>query len=1069
MIRQHCVHLRPWVAAVLLSAFGAGLPAATVVVETEVIGPTPDNLAYNLAHFYPDSNVADWWRYARVSGARIFLAPSHFNVGGWSRPGDAEVVDEASFAARRAALRADPLNADYINWPIVLGRFQNVLSGNNVIQPDYALRTIHGLGGRILVQANLTESSFPINGEGDWAGKWLAWRTFYALAFHVAREFDVERFAQHNEPNHPDNAIDPTAWLMRVRLCSDAVDSALADVNALYGKSLTPRFVAPVTAGTTYSTFGRPVVSGIRTNLFGQTSPSYRLFDLYAYQQYTTSVPSFISSLASLRNAVAADLPSGTAPLRFALTEFNQYTGANYDETTSTSDALSRTLGLAQSFVQLTAAGMEELYLFKFGMTSYNRNFPVAKNGMLYADNTTIPFNYGTMTRGAEAWRLFNKGLAPGRERLRATLSGTGATSLDLLVSRDPEAGVVYLYSVNNTGGSVPLEIDLSALNVPDGQPVLIEDVSQWRRGTVRSLETVMNGVLSPGSQPGQTVWLITLPLGTVRPTGEAGGALTLPVTADAMVRDGSQASVNFGSAAFGTVRNDPVDVSQRAATFLQFDLPPDWHPDDLLLAVLAVPMAGSNGGPETIHAHLYGLDQHDWDESTLTWATAPNLRSLVAAGNLIRHGVVRDAGRTAHILGQVVAGATVADRLVDVTEYVVRQQTPKASFLLTQDPRWNVDIHVTSLPASWSDLPSGDTQVDGISIVTREGATSGQPASRLLLYRRVPTALDFGSWLDRAFPETTDPAVVGPEASPAGDGLPNLVKFALGLDPATPAGVAAPRLVLEGAGPPVLRYSVNRLARGVVLQVEQSDDLVTWSPAMGAVVVSEDDAQQVRELALSATGDGPFVRLRAEIGLDVAFAVTQNFDALATAGGVWQDDVTLPGWFANRTTYGVTEGGAATTGAMYAYRSAATAPTDYALGGQPNLDNSILLGLRLPNTTGRAIDEVLLGYAVEQWRRDVSPNTQVVLRYQIFPAGQGSLTAATGWTEIQRLTAPVSGAAGALNGNDFSTAQTATLRALAWASGQDLWLQWTITKTSGSNIHLALDDVTLTAVYAPE
>src|SRR5690606_15416821 len=121
-------------------------------------------------------------------------------------------------------------------------------------------------------------------------------RTFYSVAFLLARDFEVQRFASHNEPNHPNSFIAPEAWMMRMRLASDAVESAIEDVNRIYGKELTPRFVAPVTAGaggSAYAEYGKAAVSGMETNFLGEQTPGNSFFQMYAYQQYGGSPSGF--------------------------------------------------------------------------------------------------------------------------------------------------------------------------------------------------------------------------------------------------------------------------------------------------------------------------------------------------------------------------------------------------------------------------------------------------------------------------------------------------------------------------------------------------------------------------------------------------------------------------------------------------------------------------------------------------------------------------------------------------------------------------------------------------------
>jgi hypothetical protein len=729
-------------------------PAALITVTDSPIGTTPDVLAYNLAHFFPGSNAADWWRYSRVSGARLFLAPSHFNVAGTVRPGEQAVVDQASFLERRAALRADPLNTDFINWPIVEGRFNVALTGNNRIVPQYAFEEIHRRGGTIKAQMTLGEGSFPIANEADWAGKWVAWRTFYSVAFYLAREFDVERFASHNEPNHPASFIEVAPWLMRLRLAADAVQAAISDVNARYGKSLQPRFKAPVTAGATGSgldDYGLPAVSSINRDFLGNQPPGFQLFHHYAFQSYSSDLASMSSAYATIRTRIDAALPPGIAPLRIATTEFNVHTGANYDTMPESSDTLSKAVRFGAQVSRYAALGVDELFAFKFGMTRYSNNFPVQKNGMLFTDNTHAPHNYGTMSRSAEVYRLFNKGFGPGRQLLAHSVSGTGAASLELLVAYDPPSRTYTLFSVNESGSAIPLEIDLRALAVPDGNLAVIEDVSEWRTGLVRSMEQVRDGLLLPGSQPNRSVWLITVPADPQRVEAGDSTIHAVPVSSEVMVRDGAFADQNFGADLTAVARNDATSADGRSAVFLQFDLPPDWNPNDLLVALLAVPIAPASGGSAAVHAHLYGIDDHAWSEHSITWRDAPNLRQNAPPGDQIRHGVVADAGTSAHILGQLTAAGPVT-RQVDVTDYLVRQQAGKASFLIAQDPRWDVDIRVNSVPASWLDLTQGDSQPDGLALITSRSSGDPAAAAQLLLIRRAQPTVGFTAWIRSFF-----------------------------------------------------------------------------------------------------------------------------------------------------------------------------------------------------------------------------------------------------------------------------------------------------------------------------
>ena len=75
-----------------------------------------------------------------------------------------------------------------------------------------------------------------------------------------------------------------------------------------------------------------------------------------------------------------------------------------------------------------------------------------------------------------------------------------------------------------------------------------------------------------------------------------------------------------------------------------------------------------------------------------------------------------------------------------------------------------------------------------------------------------------------------TNPAIAGDAAGPAADGIPNLLKYALGLNPvlASPASLISPLLAANG----YFEISFTRLdppPPDVMYQIESSNDLVSW------------------------------------------------------------------------------------------------------------------------------------------------------------------------------------------------------------------------------------------------
>jgi VCBS repeat-containing protein len=700
---------------------GAGkTAAATLTLQTNVIGVTPEILAYNSGHFYTNSNTRDWWRYAGVNGARVFVSPSDIEASDDLAPVGDGVTNQSSFVTRKTALRADPLNPIYINWSYFSNRYETVdlgASGNNHLRVNYCCRELRKLGIQICAQITANSSRLPIISANDWAGKWELWQHFYAQAFYLGRTFDVQRYQMYNEPDAVPLAADD--FLQRLQLASDAIQSALADVNSLFGKTLTPLILAPVNAGTASSDtaqLGGVGVTNRHLNFLGVTDTNWLNLQRYDYHQYSGGPSGFGADLNSLRNYLASAMAPET-PFKTTISEFNTHTGATFDTLTNTLDTATEYAAFGGICVALVSNQCSELYAFKFSQTDRaGGTYPVAKNAMHYVDNNNSPYNVGGITRAGEVYRLFNKAFATGRDRLNS-LKGSGATSFETHASYDAARKRYYFFSVNDTASGVAIDFAFTNLPVPIGNRALLEEVSDATYGSGKLWTSVTAGkTIAAGTQPANSVWLLTLP---AEPQATE---QILTATDDAEVRDGTNATVNFGSATNMTARNDPTNTANRSAAFMKFDLT-GIAVTNIEFAILSLP-ASTISSSSTAQAHVYALDMSNWSQTAITWSNAPNLKPNVTAGNTIAKQFVTGAGDTAHIVGQVVVNSTSpSEKLIDVTDWLRTQTNAAITFLVSQDPRWDV-----ALPS----LATGDTQPDGVKILTTESGSG--PRLRVVL-----------------------------------------------------------------------------------------------------------------------------------------------------------------------------------------------------------------------------------------------------------------------------------------------------------------------------------------------
>ncbi len=102
-----------------------------------------------------------------------------------------------------------------------------------------------------------------------------------------------------------------------------------------------------------------------------------------------------------------------------------------------------------------------------------------------------------------------------------------------------------------------------------------------------------------------------------------------------------------------------------------------------------------------------------------------------------------------------------------------------------------------------------------------------------------------YDAWVTRHFGGETNPDIVGPNANPSKDGLPNLVKYALDLDPTRANRHLGPRIGVDRVGGRdyvTLTYEGRTDDSALVFQTVAADSAKTgpWSAASGSVPVDQ-------------------------------------------------------------------------------------------------------------------------------------------------------------------------------------------------------------------------------------
>ena len=694
------------------------LHAASLTVKTNVLGATPAVMGYNSGHFYTNSNTGDWWRYAGVNGARLFLLASDIEFSDRIAPWGDGVTDLASFTNKQAALRAsliaNPTDATYIDWANLDSRFHTRRQGDNKIFPDTAITEWQQLGVDTLINISASTSVFT-NVPGSYADTWELWHRYYEAAFYVAQHYDITRWQMFNEPDL--NGETTSDYLGRLKYASDAIQSAIADVNTIYGKNLVSRIHAPVvTGGPSYSSWGSTLVSNRHKNFLGVTDTNFWLFQNYDYHRYGASASGFGSDVAGLRSSLNSAIPEWK-PFPICVSEFDVNDNANTGSTT-TMDSISTAADFGAIVVNLAANFADELYCFKFSQTTNSSSPPVTKNALHWVDNSAPPYNVGGITRAGEVWRLFNKACAPGRFVMGLTTDTTTA-NLDSIASYDPATRRFFLFCANETSTSYTYNVDLNAWNIPANQQLLVEEVSSTCLGAGKFFTNCGTARTVAVTQGGNSVLLFTIPSLPQQPMQ------TFLASEDATVTDGANSGVNSGAVSPLQVKNHSTDTSQRSVAFIKFHLPQAVTPSQLQLAVLSV-TASSLDGASSVQAHVYGITNNTWSENSIVWSSAPNLGQGIVAGSEIFNNFVAGAGdatrsvataNSAQLIGQILATNAAVERLVDVTDFLKSHPGADFSFLLAREVRFPGDAQNT----------------DGLAIVSKEGGVATGPRLKLV------------------------------------------------------------------------------------------------------------------------------------------------------------------------------------------------------------------------------------------------------------------------------------------------------------------------------------------------
>jgi|GEM_PF-3232623 len=269
---------------------------------------------------------------------------------------------------------------------------------------------------------------------------------------------------------------------------------------------------------------------------------------------------------------------------------------------------------------------------------------------------------------------------------------------------------------------------------------------------------------------------------------------------------------------------------------------------------------------------------------SVLTFSVQSSAPGVVAAALNGSDLVLTPGGGTGAATITVTATDTNGNTATSTLTASVNKLAQTIEFAAPSDQPFGlapIELSATAssgLPVTFT-LVEGPAALDGATLTvlapgtirvraTQDGdATYAAAPAALAIFTVTP---NFTSWQVENFSpaELENPAIGGPQAVLAGDGLTNLLKYALGLDPRLPANGALP-LPAQTAEEWTFTYVRPPDRADITYTVLVSTDLATWSDTgvTHELVGPVDDWEQWRARVPLSTGAKVFFRLQVEAG----------------------------------------------------------------------------------------------------------------------------------------------------------------------------------------------------------
>ncbi|MEO7444653.1 MAG: discoidin domain-containing protein [Ferruginibacter sp.] len=332
-----------------------------ITVENKVTGKSLKYVGYNQGYYIPGSNVSGWLEYSGINSLRVWASLNSF-VPPSAVQDDEQLSSVAEFDKRKNELRLNPEKNKFIKWNELLPLYDRMdTSSTNAMDFSYAIKELKRLKVDGLLQLGSTDF------EDNWSNKWMQWQRYYAIAFYAAKVGDVTMFALQNEPNHRNSGpMKLDQWIMAMQIVSDAIHSAVEDVNKIYGKKLVPKFVGPVTAGNNPEWWAA-VAKNIRTDYHGNKVDE-DLLEIFSTHSYNSPAVGYESRIKNIEEILKENHPAHHE-LPVAYTEIGRWMNAYLIDKEETMDSPSLFSEWAGIYANNMKNGGYGIWAFKFANT----------------------------------------------------------------------------------------------------------------------------------------------------------------------------------------------------------------------------------------------------------------------------------------------------------------------------------------------------------------------------------------------------------------------------------------------------------------------------------------------------------------------------------------------------------------------------------------------------------------------------------------------------------------------------------------------------------------------------